>query len=119
MWYYVLESWWSRTCVCVYIRELLCRLFKHVNICAPTPESPTELASWARPEHVHCLKVLQMIEMSIPGQQPVVDQEDGNKEPYILNSVLPLTSCMTFGNSTSLREQVYLTSGSNKFGLPQ
>lgn len=88
--------------MCVYIRELLCRLFKHINTCAPTPESPTELVFWARPEHVHCLKVLQMIEMSIPGQPPLVDQEDSNKEPYILNSVLPLTSCMTLGNLLNL-----------------
>lgn len=88
--------------MCVYIRELLCRRLKHINTCAPTPKSPIEFVSWAGPEHVHCLKVLQMIKMSIPGQQPLVGQEDSNKEPYILNSVLPLTSCMTLGNSLNL-----------------
>lgn len=101
MWYYVLESGGPGR-VCVYIRELLCRLFKHINTCAPTPEFPTELVSWARPERVHCLKVLQTLEMSIRGQQPLVDQEDSNKEAYILNSVPPLTSCMTLGNSLNL-----------------
>lgn len=54
------------------------------------------------------LKVLQTTGMSMPGQQPLVDQEDGNKEPYILNLALTLTSSVTLGKSLNLSERASL-----------
>lgn len=45
--------------------------------------------------------------MGKPGQQPLVDQEDGNREPYILNLALILTSSVTLIKSLSLSESKF------------
>lgn len=42
--------------------------------------------------------------MGKPGKQPLVDQEDGNRELYILNLALTITSSLTLNKSLSLSE---------------